>query len=80
MSRRRDYQALVIRLASDASQSYRRDLLQGTREHQFRIHLPDREDFRPWHASVGYYGLSGDTALAMSSCYGYQSGPMPGGQ
>jgi len=66
-----DHQALRIRLASDASQVYQRDLDEGS------------GDFGPPNCQVeriivhgkrpGDLGTS--PAIAMSSCYGYQSGP-----
>ena len=69
-----DHQALVIHLASDASQSYQRDLIDGAVNFNFGstcqierivVHAPRQ---------TGY--ASNGTALALSSCYGYQSGPM----
>jgi len=64
-----DHQALFIHLASDASQSYQRDLVQGTAPvgdceiERILVH-----GIRPFSGS-----LSGVTGFAMSSCYGYSS-------
>jgi hypothetical protein len=69
-----DHKALVIHLASDASQSYQRDLVHGTSSfvrdceierilvHGKRPFSPDRSD-------------SVISPLALSSCFGYSSGP-----
>ncbi len=74
-----DYQALFVQLASDASQSYERDLVQqaqeggafGTTSCQVeRILVHGTRS-----VSLGY--ATGSTAFAMSSCYGYASGPPP---
>jgi hypothetical protein len=75
-----EHQALVIRLTSDASQSYQRDLLQGTGNLNFGSTCQIERIFVHGTRHGGYYGLTGDTGLAMSTCYGYQSGPMSGGQ
>ena len=47
-SSKADHPGLFIHLASDASQSYQRDLVQGGGDSRF--HLPDRADPRPRHA------------------------------
>jgi hypothetical protein len=67
-----DHEALVIYLASDASQSYQRDLIQGSgmfggscQIERILVH-----GTRP-------VLFNGANAFAMSSCYGYQSGPGP---
>jgi hypothetical protein len=70
-----DHHALVMRLASDASQSYQRDLLPGSGSFNFGstcqieriiVHGPRANSARP----------PGSSAIAMSSCYGYLGGPM----
>jgi hypothetical protein len=69
------YQALVIHLASDANQSHRRDLLQGSGHFWFGTTCQVERIVVHGTRQVGYLGQNGDTAFAMSSCYGYQSGP-----
>jgi len=68
-----DHQALVIHLASDASQSYQRDLIDGAVNFNFGSTCQKETIFVHGTRQVRYY--SGGTALAMSSCFGYQSGP-----
>jgi len=77
VSSKDDHQALVIHLASDASQSYQRDLLQAGGNLNFGstcqmerivVHGTRRVD--------DYYGPTTGNAFAMSSCYGYQSAPI----
>jgi hypothetical protein len=71
-----DHQALFIHLASDASQSYQRDLVTGV------SYYPDfgascqmeRIIVHGTPPSVGVYP-GGGTAFALSSCYGYATGP-----
>jgi hypothetical protein len=76
-----EHQALVIHFASDASQSYQRDLLQGTGNLNFGSTCQIERILVHGTRQVGYYGPTFGTAFAMSSCYGYQSGPpMSGGQ
>jgi len=68
-----DHQALFIHLASDANQSYQRDLIRGNLSsgpceierilvHGKRPYSPDRPD-------------SVTTGFALSSCFGYANGP-----
>ncbi len=70
-----DHQALFVQLASDASQSYERDLVQqasgtfGTSCQVERILVHGERPLPPGQSSTGYSGF------AMSSCYGYASGP-----
>ncbi len=71
-----DYQALFVQLASDASQSYERDLVQGTST-SFppaceieRILVHGERPLPPGYSATGYSGF------AMSSCYGYGKGPL----
>ena len=76
VSSKDDHQALVIHLASDASQSYQRDLLQGGGNINFGYTCQMERIVVHGTRQVGYYGPTTGTAFAMSSCYGYQSGPM----
>jgi hypothetical protein len=69
-----DHQALVIHLASDASQSYQRDLLPGGGSFQFGSTCQMERIVVHGTRQVVY--AAGGTAFAMSSCYGYQSGPI----
>jgi hypothetical protein len=69
-----DHQALVIHLASDASQSYQRDLLPGALNFNFGSTCQLERIVVHGTRQVGY--ASNGTGFAMSSCYGYQSGPM----
>jgi hypothetical protein len=55
-------------LASDASQSYQRDLVQGA--DNFGFGLPDRADPRPRHATDPRYSPTGTTGFAMSTATG----------
>jgi hypothetical protein len=69
-----DHPGLFIHLASDASQSYQRDLVQGAgtlgttacQIERILVH-GTRPDSR--------YTPTGVAAFAMSTCYGYSSGP-----
>ena len=70
-----DYQALFVELASDTSQSYERDLVQqesGTFGASCQIERIMVHGERPLPPG---YGFNGYTGFAMSSCYGYASGP-----
>lgn len=69
-----DHQALIVRLANDASQSYQRDLLVGSGNPDFGSTCQVERIFVHGERQTGY--SSRGTAIAMSSCYGYQSGPM----
>jgi len=72
VSAKDDHQALVIHLASDASQSYQRDLLQGS---SFYFGSTCQIERIVVHGTrqVGYRTQSGYAVFAMSSCYGYGS-------
>jgi hypothetical protein len=68
-----NHPGLFIHLASDASQSYQRDLVQGTGNfgsvcqiERILVH-----GMRP----NGLYSAMGTTGFAMSTCFGYSSGP-----
>jgi hypothetical protein len=66
-----DHQALLVHLASDATQSYQRDLIQGAGMfvgscQVERILVHGRRAILP-------IGPTGFTGFAMSSCYGYRS-------
>jgi hypothetical protein len=69
-----DYQALFVQLASDASQSYERDLVQqksgtfGASCQIERILVHGTRTLPP--------GQSSSPEFAMSSCYGYAKGPL----
>ena len=69
-----NYQALFVQLASDASQSYERDLVQGTGASAAscqieRILVHGERPLPPGYSQTGYSGF------AISSCNGYASGP-----
>jgi hypothetical protein len=64
-----DHQALFIHLASDASQSYQRDLVQGSGTSGSGCQI-ERILVHGRRLSLS----GGLTAFAMSSCYGYASG------
>jgi hypothetical protein len=68
-----DYQALFVQLASDASQSYERDLVQGggTFGTSCQIERILVHGTHLLQAGVTTYA----SEFAMSSCYGYGSGP-----
>ncbi len=75
-----DHQALFIHLARDATQSYQRDLVQGSVGTGFgpsggscQIERIIVHGMRPVPAD----NPSGLTSFAMSSCYGYGSGVTP---
>jgi hypothetical protein len=78
VSSKDDHQALVIHLASDGNQSYQRDLIQGGGEifsfgatcQMERIVVHGQR-----HEGI-IYGPPGGVVFAMSSCYGYRSGPV----
>jgi hypothetical protein len=69
-----DHQALIVRLASDASQAYQRDLDDGSGSFGDTRWLCQIERIivhgKRWEASA-----TGPAPIAVSSCYGYQSGP-----
>jgi hypothetical protein len=75
VSAKDDHQALVIHLASDASQSYRRDLLQGSGTFNFGSTCQVERIVVHGTRQVAYFTQTGGTALAMSSCYGYGRPP-----
>jgi hypothetical protein len=71
-----DYQALFVQLASDASQSYERDLVQGSGAFGAscqieRILVNGERPLPPGSTLTGY------SAFALSSCYGTAPGPPP---
>ena len=74
-----DHQALVIHLASDANQSYQRDLLQASGEFNefYRFGSTCQVERIVVHGTrqVPYNGSTNATLFAVSSCYGTQSGP-----
>jgi len=71
-----DHQALVIHLASDANQSYQRDLLdRGGVGFNFGSTCQVERIVVHGTRQVDNYG-STITRFAMSSCYGYVSGPI----
>jgi hypothetical protein len=70
-----DHQALVIHLASDANQSYQRDLIQGGAD-SFRFGATCQMERIVVHGTRTGPGFYGSIEFAMSSCYGYQSGPI----
>ena len=75
-----DHQALVVHLASDASQSYRRDLLSGSGSPDFGSTCQIERIFVHGTRPRSYYSPTpSSTTFAMSSCYGYGSGPATGG-
>ncbi len=68
-----DYHALFVQLASDASQSYERDLVQGTGTFGAGGTCQiERIMVHGTHPIMSY--PPGSSAFAMSSCYGYASG------
>jgi hypothetical protein len=70
-----DHQALVIHPASDASQSYQRNLLQGGADFSYGTSCEvERIVVHPWR-QVWNYGVTNGVAVALSSCFGYQGGP-----
>ena len=70
-----DHQALVIHPASDASQSYQRDLLQGGADFSYGTSCEvERIVVHAWR-QVWSYGVNNGVAVAMSSCFGYEGGP-----
>jgi hypothetical protein len=69
-----DHQALFIHLASDASQSYQRDLVQGTSGIGPTGTTCQMERIIVHGMRSSSYGGLSTPAFAMSSCYGYGSG------
>ena len=70
-----DHQALFIQLASDASQSYQRDLVQGTgASSTFGGSCQIERILVHGTRQIGSDSPTGSTAFAMSSCYGYGTG------
>jgi len=66
-----DHQALVIYPASDASQSYQRDLLQGGADFSWGTSCEvERIVVQVWSS-----GVNKGVAVALSSCFGSQGGP-----
>ena len=72
-SSKAEHPGLFIHLASDASQSYQRDLVQGGGTFGSSCQI----ERILVHGSRGtpVYSPTGMTAFAMSTCYGYSSGP-----
>jgi hypothetical protein len=72
-SSKADHPALFIHLASDGSQSYQRDLVQGSSSFGSvcQIERIVVHGMRP----TPMYSPTGTTAFAMSTCFGYSSGP-----
>jgi hypothetical protein len=70
-----DRQALVIHLASDASKTYQRDLVAGSGSYDFGAGCQVERIFVHGPRPSGFYSPTAGTSLAMSSCYGYNSGP-----
>ena len=68
-----DHPGLFIHLASDASQSYQRDLVQGTDYFGSTCQI-ERILVHGMRSAPGY-SPTGTTRFAMSTCYGYSSGP-----
>jgi len=68
-----DHPGLFIHLASDASQSYQRDLVQGGDNFGYTCQV-ERILVHGTRGTPGY-SPTGLTAFAMSTCYGYGSGP-----
>jgi hypothetical protein len=69
-----DYPGLFIHLASDASQSYQRDLVQGTANLGAPACQIERIFVHGTRSTPGFTP-TGTPAFAMSTCYGYSSGP-----
>jgi hypothetical protein len=69
-----DHPALFIHLASDASQSYQRDLVQGG---EFQYGSVCQVERILVHGTRSTYlsGPTGPPVFAMSTCFGYASGP-----
>ena len=72
-SSKADHPGLFIHLASDASQSYQRDLVQGGGNFGSTCQI-ERILVHGMRPTPGY-SPTGTTGFAMSTCYGYSSGP-----
>jgi hypothetical protein len=70
-----DHQALLVRLASDTSQAYQRDLVEGSNNAGSATCQVERIIVHG-NRSENTITPTGPAAIAMSSCYGYQSGAM----
>jgi hypothetical protein len=68
-----DHPALFIHLASDPSQSYQRDLVQGSSN--FGSVCQVERILVHGARGVPLYGPAGRDSIAMSTCFGYSSGP-----
>ena len=66
--------ALFVQLASDASQSYERDLVQGTGTFGAGGSCQIERILVHGTRQLATGQITGSTAFAMSSCYGYASG------
>jgi hypothetical protein len=69
-----DHQALFIHLATDASQSYQRDLVQGQGNYTFGSTCQVERIIVHGTPPIPAGSPTGVTAFAMSSCYGNASG------
>jgi hypothetical protein len=74
-SSKNDHQALLVRLAGDTSQAYQRDLVEGTGNAGSTTCQIERIIVHG-NRSGDRSTPTGPSAIAMSSCYGYQSGAM----
>jgi hypothetical protein len=70
-----DHRGLLVRLASDASQAYQRDLYEGSGNFGPTACQVERIIFHG-KRSEDRSTPTGPNAVALSSCYGYRSGPM----
>jgi hypothetical protein len=70
-----DHQALLVRLASDGSQAYQRDLDEGSGDHFEPVYCQIERIIVHGRRSENRSTLTGPAAVAVSSCYDYQSGP-----
>ncbi|HLK89858.1 MAG TPA: hypothetical protein VKZ18_08190 [Polyangia bacterium] len=68
---------LLVQLASDPTQSYERDLLQGSASINFGESCQIERIIVHGTRQLPQGPLGGQVGFAMSSCYGYQSGPAP---
>jgi hypothetical protein len=68
-------QALLIQLASDATQSYQRNLVQGGANINYGEGCQMERIIVHGTQSIPQGSLSGPVGFAMSSCYGYGNGP-----
>ena len=72
-----DHQALFIHLSGDDSQSYQRDLVVGSGGNNPNFGATCQiERIFATGARTPTLGTGGTSTFAMSTCYGYASGPM----